>query len=490
MRVLLQLSSVAVALFCGWAAGARAQTEVAFRDGDGNWQIVTLTRPTFATKGDADDGVVRIGVFTVEYGDVIEETGIGFDDPQRGSVRRRTLESVLVYLDSILNEQGSADILVGPSQQDGTGPLAVAGPYLSPRLGFRPGFLWTHLVNGFDPSADSLDALVSVDFGFRWNDDGDATRSDEHDLFSALLHEITHALGVFSVVAADGRSALLNLGSWGLFSLYDDLLFLAQTEKDLYLPGGRVNASAADVTSADVVFAGARASASLGAPVPVFSPWPFKEGSSMGHWDATGTDAVMQPSLARGVERRAYLDWELEALADLGYQIRSEPLVDGGTEADAGTEVDAGAPPDAGTDEDAGSAEDAGTDADAGTGQDAGPDTEQDAGTGEDAGADHDAGVGADAGAGQDAGVELDAGSDDAPIPFIPTPDPTPSEGGSPDVHDGGAGNPDSMLASGGGCSVRASPPATWLTMLLFACWVRSLRRRRRSAAASRVRRA
>jgi cysteine-rich repeat protein len=211
---------------------------------------------------------------------------------------------------------------VRASQTDGRGPLAAAGPYLLPVTGFQGGLVFEHLTTGVDPLETELDGALTVDFGYRWSTDAAGPSPVEVDLYSTLLHEVTHALGFVSIVGPDGASALGNAGDLGLFSLFDAFLVRGSTAQPLFLDGGEINASAEDVTSGDVLFAGSRAEAAFGSFPPVFAPDPFLEGSSIGHWSfATGDDGVMLPAVERGERRREYKAWELQALGDLGYDV-------------------------------------------------------------------------------------------------------------------------------------------------------------------------
>jgi cysteine-rich repeat protein len=295
---------------------------IAYRDGDGQWRwMESAATQAFAPKAAAPDETIG-GTFRVTYEDLSSATGVGFDDPVSGAARRETLRAVLLHVTSVLDVPGTADLLVRASQTDGRGPLAAAGPYLLPLTGFQGGLVFEHLTTGVDPLANELDGVVTVDFGFRWNTETSGPSPVEYDLYTVLLHEVTHALGFVSVVGPDGASALGNEQGLGLFSLFDAFLVRGSTEQPLVLAGGEINASAEDVTSGDVLFAGSRSETAYGSFPPVFAPDPFLEGSSIGHWSfATGADGVMLPAVERGERRREYKAWELQTLGDLGYDV-------------------------------------------------------------------------------------------------------------------------------------------------------------------------
>lgn len=312
---------VAVAILLA-APSAAQPRRVAFVDGDGQWRWADLEEFTgFATKGGGLSESIA-GPFRIVYQDVEEATGVGFDDPELGQARRATLWAVLDYMASVLDVPGQADLFVRASQTDGLGALAAAGPFLAPESGFQGGFVFEHLQTGVDPVPDTPDGTVSVDFGFRWNAELDAPAPDEHDLFTTLLHEVTHALGFFSVVASDGRSELINQGDRGLFSIFDSLLLREADETPVFFAGGEVAGTTDDFAGTALVFAGERVRKALGFYPRVFTPRRFLEGSSIGHWSSfNGFDSVMLPGLASGIARRRYAAWELQALADLGYDV-------------------------------------------------------------------------------------------------------------------------------------------------------------------------
>jgi cysteine-rich repeat protein len=317
------LRSIAVAVAVTvWPSISVAQSVVAYRDGDGQWRwMESAATQGFAQKAAAPDETIG-GTFRLNYEDLSSATGVGFADPALGAGRRETLRAVLLYLATVLDVPGTADLLVRASQTDGRGPLAAAGPYFLPMTGFQGGLVFEHLTTGVDPLETERDGALTVDFGYRWSTDAAGPSPVEYDLYTVLLHEVTHALGFVSIVGPDGASALGNAGDLGLFSLFDAFLVRGSTEQPLFLDGGEINASAEDVTSGDVLFAGSRSDAAFGSLPPVFAPDPFLEGSSIGHWSfATGNDAVMLPAVERGERRREYKAWELQTLGDLGYDV-------------------------------------------------------------------------------------------------------------------------------------------------------------------------
>lgn len=319
-RLVLGALGVCLLLPCSFAS-AQQEPPVAYLDGERVWRIVDPSdwRPL------PERRLKAIGSFNVIFRDVEDRTGFGFDDPAEGATRRATVTAVFEYISSVINVPGVADIEFQRSQTDGGGFLAAAGSLVSiDGDGFKGGFTFDHLTTGVDPSSSAPDGNVTMDFGWPWNSDMGPTPSNEIDLFSVVLHEVTHALGIASYASSNGTSKIgsFNAGS-GIFTRYDDFLQRGSTGKDLYLPGGVINATSNDVRSGDVVFAGPRATAAFGSSPPVHAPSGYSSGSSISHW-ASGIEPtpVMLASTTGGREEREYHDWEVQALADLGYPLQ------------------------------------------------------------------------------------------------------------------------------------------------------------------------
>ncbi len=258
--------------------------------------------------------------WNIEFEDVTNNTNVGFDDPLLGAVRRNTFLSVFNYLNTVLDENGTADILVRTSQTDGTGFLAAAGPYFwNGPNGFQNGFVFDHATTGSDPSGSVPDATVRFDFGYTWNSETDDPTGSEYDLVSVALHEIVHTLGFLSLVDANGKSVISGTDP-GVFSVYDSFLERGDGTK-LFGAGGDYLGTPADLTSNDVFFGGPNAKAANGgSSVKVYAPGAFAQGSSISHIQL-GIGEVMQYSIGKGVKRRTLLDQEIGILADIGWTI-------------------------------------------------------------------------------------------------------------------------------------------------------------------------
>ena len=265
--------------------------------------------------------------FNIEYLDVVNMTGVGFDDPTLGASRQATFNSVFGYLNTVLDHTGAADIQVQQSQNDGGGFLASAGPFrfVGPN-GFTNGFAFDQITTGFDQTGAVPDATVTFDFGFNWNSELDAPASNEFDLFSVALHEIGHVLGVGSVLNADGTSAISggDPGDPGVFAVYDSFLERGDGTA-LFAAGGEFVGTPADLVSDDLFFNGANAVAANGGERPrIFAPTTFNDGSSLSHVDASvDPNGVLQFSTPPGQTRRTFNGVEIGILQDIGFTVSS-----------------------------------------------------------------------------------------------------------------------------------------------------------------------
>jgi len=257
-------------------------------------------------------------VFDFTFDDVVNSTGVGFDDPVFGAERQNTIAAVGNYFNTVFNGSGEVDITIEASETDGAGPIASAGPFFTPIGGtgdFESGL-------GFDSVNDPVDftggpdGIASFDFGFNFNSGLDPVASNEFDLFTIALHEFSHVLGFLSVSDALGESA----ASVGVFTDLNSFLELGDGTP-LFGADGNFLGTPNDLTSGDVFFNGPNANANNGGnPVPIFAPSEFSDGSSLSHVELPG-DSVLNFSISSGTQIRELNAQELGIFADIGFDV-------------------------------------------------------------------------------------------------------------------------------------------------------------------------
>ncbi len=255
--------------------------------------------------------------------------GTGFRDTALGAARRARLYDALRYIAETLNASGELNVMAGPSESDGTGPLAQGGSMFTAVDGFTNGTAFQRISTGTVPFPDYAEMSLTFDWGYTWHVGSDAPPSDAIDLRSVAVHELTHCLGFMSLMAADGTSRFSSIGK-NTYTEFDRRL--AKTAPLRLLMGGSSTApvfagTAADLTGAAVVFDGATAVAVFGAPPPVYSSYPFQQGISLQHWaeDILPEGAVMEPRYAPGAMRREYTDVDIAVLRDIGWTAAESP---------------------------------------------------------------------------------------------------------------------------------------------------------------------
>ena len=263
---------------------------------------------------------------TINYEDVTTNADFGFDDSTIysggqtiGELRRETLDSVVTMIESYVHAPGDLSIDVQLSTNlPGSGTLASAAPRMQAGTGYQKGPPFRHLVEGIDYNTGTGDMVVTVNFGRTWESDENATvGGSEFDLYSVLLHELTHGLGIMSTTDANGDGPVENVNTR---SLFDSYLYFSTTQ--LFPSDGSFAGTTANLTRTSVRFQGSYATAEYGSYPWIYSPSPFNDGSSIGHWNGSvHFTAVMQHSIGTGVTRRELLSFEQEALNDLGYNV-------------------------------------------------------------------------------------------------------------------------------------------------------------------------
>ncbi len=170
--------------------------------------------------------------------------------------------------------------------------------------------------SGTDNNGAALDGQITFNSNYSWYTGTDARPGGaQQDLVAIALHEIGHHLGVEPSYSPNP----LALNRWGHLVNsfpYPDLYQI--TMWDARLRDGNGNAPAPFITSFDVTnhvtFIGAEASYAYGGAVPIYSPNPYEEGSSLAHFDVANTLMWFGPGNCHGLT-----DYEVGAFRDSGW---------------------------------------------------------------------------------------------------------------------------------------------------------------------------
>ncbi|MFK7766591.1 MAG: hypothetical protein AB8B55_05170 [Mariniblastus sp.] len=252
--------------------------------------------------------------FNFDFVDVNNNSGFGFDDATFGAARRNTVESVATYLNTVLDHNGTIDIRWDASiNAPSSGTLAGMGAFYFSNQGINNGFVFEHATTGNDPSAGDPDGAGQVNFGRNWNSELDDPTSSEFDLYTVVLHEITHALGFASLFNQNGTTQIT-----GTRSVYDSLI--QDGNGDKLLNGTTFVGNASDFTSEDLFFDAG------GTALELHAPASFQPGSSISHFDfGLPGDNVMFAGIAPGVTNRVYSVNDRQVLDAIGWNLTSVP---------------------------------------------------------------------------------------------------------------------------------------------------------------------
>lgn len=164
------------------------------------------------------------GSFTIYYEDLRLGLSHGFDEGAIGVQRQNTLCAVLNYLESVFDfsgvSPGAINLYVDASDYSG-GPASTIGfgrgmPFYSSRATLPPceirnGYVHQFITTGLDPffglPADYHGEL-KMNFQKDYQNDHTVTTpvSCQYDLYSVLLHQMSHVLGWFSFLDVDPSS--------------------------------------------------------------------------------------------------------------------------------------------------------------------------------------------------------------------------------------------------------------------------------------------
>ena len=288
-------------------------------------------------------------------------SGVGFEDPVLGQARRNALEEAAGVFGSWFDHTASITMNVTSIDDSSSSTLASAGTVVVG--GGLRGFgnmevIRTKIFTDFDRNFGSPDGSLNVNWAKNWeisSDPSDVVNvvgNRELDFFSVVFHELSHALGFFSVIQEDGADRFgTTPPGRGRWSQYDQFisdkdgntiidtnsLVLNQALWDEEREGGAS-------PNGGLFFKGPKAVAANGGQlVGLYSPEEFSKGSSVSHLDEqnpTLRNSLMSAIAAFGPGPREFNDLEKAIFEDLGYSFVELDLIDGDTNGDG--KVDAG----------------------------------------------------------------------------------------------------------------------------------------------------
>lgn len=143
--------------------------------------------------------------FLLEFADVRDRTGTGFDDPQLGSARRQVAVSAFEQMSEILaGEPGSARVLVdsrSPWLDQQT--LAIGIPLFQCIDGFQKPIIHDALRK--DTHVHTHEGELLVNFNLPVSTSMEKTPQGQYDLYTMIFHEMVHILGFVGFsVESDG----------------------------------------------------------------------------------------------------------------------------------------------------------------------------------------------------------------------------------------------------------------------------------------------
>jgi uncharacterized repeat protein (TIGR01451 family) len=295
-------------------------------------------------------GRARAGIFTVEFQDVTLANGVGFDDPTAvpaspcgttlGQLRRCTALRALDDLGTLITFANGAapKIRFIPSATTGSSAPGAASDFYNSVLGNpQGGYLYSYITTGTDPNLAGPELNIHMNFapsvvnGAVSTMNSDYTVIDETrlDLYTIVLHEAMHGLGIASLVGSTGKSTISGTLS-GPYARFDQFLVPAGTATPIVAAGANpaFTGPLAALTGNLVEY---YESGNAIARLPVVSPGAFVAGSSLSHFDRTRAPAngagtpypnLMIPYvMGSGLPLRAVAPEEQDVLCDLGYNL-------------------------------------------------------------------------------------------------------------------------------------------------------------------------
>jgi Bacterial Ig domain len=193
--------------------------------------------------------------------------------------------------------------------------------------GFHQTIVQRKLLTGEDVNQAAADGVINWNWYYKWG--VGTVASDQYDMTAVAMHELLHSLGWLSNVRAPDSFPSLNVWSvydqfvttWDGQSPIDPTTFLWNDYYNSYITGYQ----------GGLYFNGSEAVEAYGGrPVPLFSSYPYKPGSSTSHladYVFSGPNQLlMNSSTGTGPGKQTIGEIEQSVLADIGYTVVANPM--------------------------------------------------------------------------------------------------------------------------------------------------------------------
>jgi len=176
-----------------------------------------------------------------------------------------------------------------------------------------PSTLWNQLV-GYDvTSDDDISIVMSSNFNFYFGLDG---KTSGYDYVTIMLHEVTHALGFFSICDAETGYYWFDGYNPGI---YDRMLYEGTTGPCLTTLTPQQRATL--IISNNMYAAGPNLlQANENSRVKIFAPTTYRPGSSLSHWDQTVNNFTTFMKYAYTSPLHTFNTRKIGLLTDLGWK--------------------------------------------------------------------------------------------------------------------------------------------------------------------------
>ncbi len=280
--------------------------------------------------------------FVFDYSDNGGKTE--FLDPTFGAARQTALETAGTlfsnYFGSLFSNSATIHLAVEGTDTPLPGTLAYAGSRAAFDPPFSGGFgnssvVYNKMMGNGDLNGAANDGVVGVNWGAPWELDPNvavaAQGAGNFDLFAAIFHEFTHALGFASALNAAGTDGTSQNGGtevggvdyFGFWNKFDQFKTDCGTTDLIDHATGKTDPIYASAKTGQMCFNGTNAKAANGgAQVALYTPNTYEPGSSGSHLDESGNNVGAMMKFDRNPdvnEARMYNAIEIGVLMDIGY---------------------------------------------------------------------------------------------------------------------------------------------------------------------------